>query len=554
MSDPKPGEPFGLDSSLLSQIDWKLSLSRVTHDLRSDFVYAPHLAYIYHRAGDRLIAELQKQLKDGKFAPGLPVTIEVPKSYRVKVNVQSKRLGPSFSRPGSILLPLDRMLYQALADHAAPIIESKLDHKRSFSHKLAPGNTASMFVPTRTCWNDLQKALKAHSKDKSLKYVVKIDVANFFGSLNQHILMNTLNGAGYPKSLSSRLELMLTGFVGERNSRGIIQGIFPSDLFGNFYLMPVDRFLDEQGFVSARYVDDVYIFVESVDRATILLRELIPFLRSYDVVLNEAKCVIMPKLSLITEEPDLEELFNDAVEEISEQIDDDEFDADYGFQAEWDESEDEQNNEEKNEVDEDLKLKATEVLFDSIEKYPGQEENIERFCLPLFAKAESDYAVPDVMDAFKKRPAMSQIYSSYLAKFLPGDQEISDFFVELLNDDLLADWQKMWVLAALLQVKPADDAPVKAASKLLKDANRHDALRAVAAIFIGRYGDFDRRKAVRTIYPSVSAYVQAAIYYSSRFWKGVEKTNAKADWGSHGFLNTLISVAHSEKSAAATKS
>ncbi|PWB89689.1 hypothetical protein C5688_14745 [Methylocystis sp. MitZ-2018] len=542
MAEVKPGEPFGLDPAVITKIDWELALSRIIHDLRSDFIYAPHLAYIYRRAGDELISKLKSELRAGAFNPGVPLTIEVPKSFRLRVAVPSKRLGPSFSRPGSILLPHDRLFYQALADQAAVIIDEKADHKRSFSHKLAPGNTPSMFLPTRTCWNCLQKALKKHAADKSVRYIVRIDVANFFGSLNQHILINVLVDSKYPKSLASRLELMLTGFTGERSSRGILQGIFPSDLFGNFYMAPVDRFLEEYGVPSARYVDDIYVFVESVDAADTMLRDLIPFLRSYDLVLNEAKCVIMPKGNLITEEPDLEELFDDAVKEISGQVDDDDFDADYGFQSEWEDEETEDDEEE------DLELKATEILFDSIETYPGHEENIERFCLPLFAKAESDYAVEHVMDAFKKRPAMSQIYASYLAKFLTT-ANVRKFLVSLLEEDLLADWQKMWTLAALLQVKPVDDLAIKAAVKILKDANRHDALRAVAAVYIGRYGDLDRRKGLVTLYPKVSSYIQSAIYYSSLYWHGIERSNAKANWGGHGSLNLLLTAALTKKSA-----
>ena len=100
-------------------------------------------------------------------------------------------------------------------------------------------------------------------------------------------------------------------------------------------------------------------------------------LRSYDLVFNEAKSIIMPKSSLITEEPDLEALFVDAVAEISDQVEDDDFDVDYGFQAEWEEEEVEE---------EDLELQATTILFDSLSDYPGHEENIERFCLPLFGE------------------------------------------------------------------------------------------------------------------------------------------------------------------------
>ena len=549
MGDIKAGESFGLDGSLVDKIDWPLALKRVLQDLRSDFIYAPHLAFIFHQAGDELIGQLRSDLKSGNFSPGVPLTIEVPKSFRIRVAVPSMRLGPSFSRPGSILPPRDRLLFQALADEAGPIINGKTDHTRSFSHRLASAGSANMFLPTRSCWSELQNALAKNASNGKSKYILKTDVANFFGSINQHTLINFLNDAGYPKSLWSRLEALLTSYTGERSSRGILQGMFPPDLFGNFYLDPVDRFLADYGVPSARYVDDIYIFLESVDAVDLLLRQLIPLMRSYDLVLNEAKTVVIPKGSLITEEPDLELLFSEAVAEISGQIDDDDFDADYGFQSEWDDDEDEDEDEDKDhsEIEEGkLELAATKVLFISSSKYVGHEENIERFCLPLFSKAGSSFAVEHVLDAFKQRPSMSQIYASYLSKFLEN-QDIVDFLVGLLTDSALFDWQKMWVLAALLQVTPSGDGPVKAALDLLRDANRHEALRAVAAVYVGRYGDLARRKALVSIYSTSSPYIQAAIFFASRTWPTAERLNAKASWGGHGPLNTLLAIAMAKK-------
>jgi hypothetical protein len=535
MGDIKSGEPFGLDASSIATIDWNLALKRVMHDVRSDFIYAPHLNFLYSRAGDSLIEKLKAELSAGIYSPGVPLTIEVPKSFRISVATQIKRFGPNFSRPGSILLPRDRLFYQALADQAAPIIEAKADGTRSFSHKLAPEGGPNMFLPTRTCWSAMQKALKEYAKDDELEYVVKVDVANFFGSLNQHELINVLSDSGYAKPLYSRLEAILTSFTGDRSSRGILQGMYPSDLFGNFYLAPIDTVLAEHGVPSARYVDDIYVFVKSMNAAGALMRELIPALRSYDLTLNEAKSKIILKSSLIAEEPDLEALFSDAVEEISSQIEDDDFDAGYGFQSEWDEDG-------EDEKSEDLELKATKHLFDSIEDYAGHEENIERFCLPLFAKASSDYAVDHVIEAFKKRPAMSQIFSSYLANFLESEA-VRNSLIGLLQDYSLVDWQKMWVLAALSQVSKASDAHVKVAMDILKEGDRHEALRGAAAVYVGRFGEHPRRKALVALYGSVSPYVQSAIYFSSRNWPGVERSNAKASWGSHNPLNILVTAA-----------
>lgn len=541
MAEIKGGEPFGMDGVMQAKIDWHLALKRISHDLRTDFIYAPHLGFIYRRAGSELVAQVKADLNAGKYSPGLPTTIEVPKSFRIEVSASPPRLGPNYSRPGSILLPQDRLLYQALADLAAPIVKAKSNWSRSFSHQLALAGSPGMFLPTRTCWSALQKALIKYGKSDSLKYVLKIDVANYFGSLNLHTLINVLNDSGYEKSLSARLEAILLHYTGERSSRGILQGMYPSDLLGNFYLAPIDRFLQEYGVPSARYVDDIYIFVENVESTHHLLRQLIPELRSYDLVLNEAKSIIRPKATLKTEEPDLEALFDAAVAEISEQVDDEDFDVDYGFQSEWEDEEDD------NESDQtDLELKATMMLFDSLQDYSGQEENIERFCLPLFSKAGSSYAVDHILDSFKKRPAMAQIYASYLAKFLE-DKKVTLFLLGLLSDVSLVDWQKIWVLAALSQVNKSDDASVKEAWDLLKDTARHDALRAVAAIYVGRFGDHSRRKALSKLYTSVSEYVQAAIYYSSRRWPAPERSTAKASWGGHGSLNKLITLAMTKK-------
>ena len=540
MANEKARIPFGIDASTLAHIDWTLALKRIAHDLRSDFIYAPHLAFIYDKAGDELTTQLKADLNRGRFAPGIPITIEVPKSLRVRV-AAFRRVGPSFSRPGSILLPRDRLLYQVLADHAEPVIHANTDPMRSFSHQLAPTGSPSMFLPTRTCWNHLQRALTEYAALESAHYILKIDVANFFGSINQHTLINFLADQGYSTSLSKRLETVLTSYTGEHSSRGILQGIYPSDLLGNFYMVPVDRFLNDYGVPSARYVDDMYIFVNTVQAAELLLRDLIPLLRSYDLVLNETKCAVIPKGTLITEEPDLEELFSSAVEEISNQVDDKDFGVDYGIQSEWDERDESDEME-----DDELELRATEILFNSMEEYPGQEEKIERFCLPLFAKASSDHAVGHVLDAFKKRPAMSQIYASYIARFLDRDG-VQDFCRALLEEASLTDWQRMWVLAALVRVKPIDDRGVRMALDLLEDANRHEALRAVAAIYVGRYGDMVRRRRLVSVYSTVSSYIQAAIYYSTRYWPKTERSTAKANWGAHEPLNALITSAFASK-------
>lgn len=227
---------IGIDPAYLKKLDFALATKRISQDSKSDFIYAPHLSFIYARAANELVEKLSGDLKSGKYAPGLPISIEVPKSARMKM---SGKRGPSFSRPGSILLPKDRLLYQIMADAAAPIIDGKTDKERSFSHKLASSGSESMFLPTRTCWSAFQKALKQHASDKNLHYVVKLDIANCFGTLNQHMLINVLKSTGYPNELSGPLEDLLGHFTGTRSSRG--------DRPRHLSIRPVRKFLPRSG-------------------------------------------------------------------------------------------------------------------------------------------------------------------------------------------------------------------------------------------------------------------------------------------------------------------
>jgi hypothetical protein len=137
---------------------------------------------------------------------------------------------------------------------------------------------------------------------------------------------------------------------------------------------------------------------------------------------------------------------------------------------------------------------------------------------------------------------MAQIHSAYLANFL-GEEGVTEFLISLLQDETLFDWQRMWVLAGLMQGDSPSDEQVKLAFDILKDGNRHDALRAVAAYFVGRFGNHSRRTSLRNYFQHCSPYVQSAIYASARFWKGAEKTNARATWGNLSLMNQLLTKA-----------
>jgi hypothetical protein len=522
---------FGIDPAEVAKLNWKLAIQRILTDIRSDFIYAPHLSNVYRHASDDLIEEVKAELRSGQYGPGTPITLDVPKSSRMKVVPRLGSRGPTFSRPGSILLPKDRLVYQVLADQAAPIIKKHTDNTRSFSHRVLT-NSPEMFEPSRAAWNRMQQSLNKLSAKKN-GYVIKADVANCFASINQHTLVNYLESIGYPATLKNALDAILVLNTGDRSSRGLLQGIFPSDLFGNFYLSPIDQMFKDLKVPSVRYVDDMYVFVPTLAKAESVMRELTRRLRDYDLSLNELKSKLLNSKSLIIEEPDLEKLFSDAVSELKGE----DIDSDYGFQSEWNDGEGDQEAKE-------LELNATITLFDSIDEFPAHAEKIERFCLPLFAAAGSDYAVDHVLTAFSRRPAMSQIYCSYLAAFLDQDK-VRDAHRDLLsNPELHYDWQRMWVLASLMTPDQSIDSVVATALRIYKDGSRHEGLRAVGAIFVAKHGAFSRQKELIDSYGiSGSTYLQTAVLYGARYFTGATRRSAIKSWSGQSTTHSLVAKA-----------
>src|SRR5262249_49149966 len=150
------------------------------------------------------------------------------------------------------LSPIDRLVYQALGDLLAPTLEAQLDRSRTFSHVVAkPGSEGHLFEPEHLCWDRFQKALRKLAREGGV--FVKADVANYFERIPQHHLINLMIASGCLTEVARLLEEILLAFQ-ERNSFGIIQGVFPSDVFGNFYLSDIDAYSEMHGIQSLRFV------------------------------------------------------------------------------------------------------------------------------------------------------------------------------------------------------------------------------------------------------------------------------------------------------------
>jgi len=511
----------GIDPEVLELINPELSLGRICRDVRSDFIISPHYASIFANVGDILWEEVKSNLRSGNFEPELPITIEVPKVT-------------GLTRPGSILKPSDRFIYQALIDVIAPMAESNIDRSRVFSSVLLQSDPEyRMFADSRECWNRLQESIKEYAEDDRFLYAIRADVANFFERLYQHVLINLLHQSNCHNGAVNLLEQLLLAWT-EKDSHGILQGMFPSDFLGNFYLVGLDSNLDVQDVPSARYVDDLYIFYTSKPEAQKGMTELCRSLRREGLHLNDRKSQIMKSKDLIYEETQIDRMFEEARAELEAREPSDGW---YGFQSIW--------LEEEEVPEEEIVIQAVKALYEKVNDPEVNSGKIELFCLPRLAEAESSIAVDRSLDGLLTRPHLAKVYSLYLWRLARHDPSIGSKLETILKEgDFSYDWQMMWPIAALLSLDDVDRNTVTRVIRILCDHSHSMAVRGLCAIFVGKHGTAGQRRSLIQHYSDEpSDYVHAAILFATRYFPASERRNCLRAWSGHSKNNTLVGKA-----------
>ena len=524
----------GLDKQILDSIDHQIAIKRIQNDIKSDFIIAPHYNAIFLKASDELWARTYECLNSGSYETSLPLTMSIPKKG-------------GFARPGSILYPTDRLVYQVLADSTASIIEEQIDRTRNFSNiYLNDDPNGFMFESPHDSWGKYKSRIAELCNGGG--YFIKSDIANYFERIPQHHLINLLHASGCKTEVVNLLEKTLSSFR-EKNSFGIVQGVYPSDMFGNFYLTDLDSFCEIHNIPSARYVDDLYMKFDSKNEASRWLLKLIERLRKNGLNLNESKSGIYSAVDIKQEETELDQIFEEARIEVEEEMlkeaEDEHYDrllprfGYYGFAVGWEY--------ERPEIEldeEEVHFAAVERLYDSIDSFPNSSDKIEKFCLPILSHSGSRIAIDRSLNGIIEKPYMAKVYNSYLLTFAQRDKTISKKLENLLtNVAIVSDYQYMYLIAALMNCSEISRDTINLAVRLLEDKKVADETRAIAAIFAAKFGNPQQKHCVKIAYDGEhSEFVRSAILYSSKHFTSVEKKTCIKAWGGHSLVNALISV------------
>jgi len=513
----------GLTKEIIRELDADRSLRRIRSDIPSDFIVSHHYGAILTHASEELYEEVAISLASGNFEPRLPITIEVPRATGI-------------TRPGTILPPHDRLVYQLLVDDIAARAELMVDRSRCFSNELLTSDTENrMFANASEGWRRMRQRIQDLSRDPHNTHALRADVTSYFEGVDQHALVNLLSSSGCEPATVKLLEKLLSSWR-ERSSRGILQGMYPSDFLGNVYLSGIDAEFEIRGIASVRYVDDIFAFFSDIDSARRGLVVLNRQLRKDGLHLNAGKTSILSTAELLYEETELDRLFQQATDEALTLLTEDTEPelGFYGLSSSW------KTAAPVTPCENQVEIRAIEELYKRAQE-STDSDRIEKFCFPLLGAAGSTVAVERAIRGLRERPHLAKVYASYLWRVALEQQGVSTAIQEHATRGLPYEWQMQWVMALLFESTRIDTEAVKAAQRLIADSNVASAARAVAVQVVAKHGTAVAKRWLRTRYnDEPSEYVRSSILYAARFFPKGEKKAVIRAWGRHSLENVLL--------------
>lgn len=194
------------------------------------------------------LQNLSDQLRVCKYKPQPYLIVEIPK----KNKDETRRL--------SILCVRDKIVQEAIKTFLEPKCE-KIFLGSSYAYRPQKGTLKAV------------RRTLAECRNKKYTYALRLDIDNYFDTIDHDILQSRLSGIANSSKLVNLIMLIVKmGYVSsslkwEDITKGIPQGALLSPLLSNLYLHSFDQFMRHMEMPYIRYSDDFVVLVKNKEQA-----------------------------------------------------------------------------------------------------------------------------------------------------------------------------------------------------------------------------------------------------------------------------------------------
>ena len=145
--------------------------------------------------------------------------------------------------------------------------------------------------------SSVKNAIRNISNIKNINkmYGYKVDISNYFNSIDINILLNNLKKDINDELLFSLIKNILKNeyveYRGKKfiEQKGVMAGTPISAFLANYYIREIDEFFWNQKLVYCRYADDIIIFCNNKKELKNFQKKLIEFFDKYNLKINKEK-------------------------------------------------------------------------------------------------------------------------------------------------------------------------------------------------------------------------------------------------------------------------
>lgn len=453
---------------VVDDLDFNTSFRHVKYDLEYDFIQLPVELVIFESNFDDQIKYLTETIKQNKYTVKSLRKIWIPKQNFLL-------------RPGSIPHLDDRVVFQALVDKIAPILEAQLPSigdEVVFSSRLNSDNKSdSMLLHPRDQWNGFNnKSIELCNKST---YALVSDIASYFESIDLTQLHDTLTSSGADPNYVNAIHYMLLIWADGR-TQGIPQMLAPCSFLANVYLSQVDKVMDRLGYKYIRYVDDLRIFVPSEVSGRQALLHLSEQLKRCYLDAQASKT----KLLQATELKDHLTALDRHLRKVGIHTEDK---LSYFGDSEPDQ-----------EIPENKLL----AFLESLMRNPDYDDRHLRFCVNHLGNIGSPGALRKVLDELENMPQEAATFAQYLLKLKPSEftEQIIDRLIHFFESEYcIYDWQMMWLLIVLAKCEKINSSQLKRLSRIER-LHQHYICRAWLSYLLCSKGDLSFKREYMSLY------------------------------------------------------